>query len=100
VWAHSDATVEQLPLDAVGRVPWWPPGRDEVTLHRILVHLIAETNRHAGHADVVRELVDGSVGLRRDGGNLPEGDAAWWREYRDQVERAAHRADADAADGT
>ena len=73
VWAHSDATVEQLPLDAVGRVPWWPPGRDEVTLHRILVHLIAETNRHAGHADVVRELVDGSVGLRRDGGNLPGG---------------------------
>jgi hypothetical protein len=54
VWVHSDATVDALALDAVGRVPWWPDGRSEVTLHRILVHMIAETHRHAGHADLVR----------------------------------------------
>ena len=58
VWAHSDATIESLALDAVGRVPWWSPDRSEVTLHRILVHMTAETHRHAGHADIVRELID------------------------------------------
>src|SRR4051794_12230538 len=62
VGAPSDATVEALPLDAPGVVPWWREGRREVTLHRILVHVIAETHRHAGHADIVRELVDGSAG--------------------------------------
>src|SRR5687768_8747114 len=34
-WAHSDATIAALPLDAVGRVPHWPAERAEVTLHRI-----------------------------------------------------------------
>ena len=42
-WAHSDATIGALALDAIGQVPWWPPERREVTLHRILVHMIAET---------------------------------------------------------
>ncbi|HEU4426014.1 MAG TPA: DinB family protein [Pilimelia sp.] len=92
VWAHSDATIETLPLDAVGRVPWWPPERNEVTLHRILVHMIAETNRHAGHADVVRELIDGAVGLRDGNDNMPPVDRAWWEGYRDRLERAAREA--------
>jgi uncharacterized damage-inducible protein DinB len=92
VWAHSDATVEQLPLDAAGTVPWWSEGRREVTLHRILVHVIAETGRHAGHADIVRELIDGSAGLRRDVDNMAPGDQSWWRAYYDRVERAAREA--------
>ncbi len=45
-----------------GHVPWWPEEHSAVTLHQILVHMIAETHRHAGHADIVRELVDGAVG--------------------------------------
>src|SRR3712207_4213269 len=32
VWAHSDATIESLPLDATGNVPWWPQERRQVTL--------------------------------------------------------------------
>jgi hypothetical protein len=92
VWAHSDATIAALDLDAVGHVPWWPTERSEVTLHRILVHVIAETNRHAGHADIVRELIDGSVGLRVDNDNLPSTDEVWWTGYRDRVERAARAA--------
>lgn len=92
VWVHSDATVDALALDAIGNVPWWPPDRSEVTLHRILVHVIAETNRHAGHADIVRELVDGAVGLRKDNDNLAPGDRAWWEGYRDRLERAARAA--------
>ena len=86
-WAHADATIESLPLDAAGRVPWWRPERRDVTLHRILVHVIAETHRHAGHADIVRELVDGAAGLRADNDNLPEVDPGWWAGYRDRLER-------------
>jgi uncharacterized damage-inducible protein DinB len=92
VWVHSDATVEALPLDAEGFVPWWPEDRRTVTLHRILVHITTETHRHAGHADIVRELIDGAVGLRLGTENLPDADAAWWREYRDRVEQAARTA--------
>lgn len=93
-WAHSDATIEELPLDALGRVPWWPPERRETTLHRILVHVIAETNRHAGHADIVRELIDGAAGLRADNDNLPAGDRAWWESYRSRLEQVAREAGA------
>jgi hypothetical protein len=65
---------------------------NEVTLHRILVHVLAETNRHAGHADIVRELIDGAAGLRPGNDNLASTDPAWWQNYRDQLERAAQRA--------
>ena len=92
VWAHGDGTVAALPLDAVGHVPWWPPERATVTLHRVLVHLVAEVHHHAGHADIVRELVDGSAGLRPGNANLPEGDEQWWRAHRDRVEEAAREA--------
>jgi len=92
VWAHADATIEALPLDAIGHVPHWPKERSEVTLHRILVHVVAETNRHAGHADIVRELIDGSVGLRQNNDNMPSGDQQWWVEFRERVERAAQQA--------
>jgi len=89
VWAHSDATIGALALDATGRVPWWPEDRGEVTLHRILVHMIAETDRHAGHADIVRELIDGAVGLRDGNTNMPPGDQAWWQDFRHRLELAA-----------
>ena len=89
VWAHSDATLAALPLDAVGLVPWWRPESREPTLHRVLVHVVAETHRHAGHADLVRELVDGSAGLRPEAINLPDRDEAWWAGHRDRLERVA-----------
>jgi uncharacterized damage-inducible protein DinB len=40
VQAHSDATIEALDLDATGRVPWWAPDAQQVTLLRILAHRI------------------------------------------------------------
>lgn len=88
VWAHSDATIGALGLDAPGHVPWWrAPGT--VTLHRILVHMIAETQRHLGHADIVRELVDGAVGLRPGNDNLPREDASWWAAHRARIHETA-----------
>ena len=91
VWSHSDETIEALDLDAPGQVPWWPEERRGVTLGRILVHLIAETNRHAGHADIVRELVDGVAGMRAGDQNLPSSDSAWWQTYRERLEQTANR---------
>ncbi|WP_073392518.1 DinB family protein [Jatrophihabitans endophyticus] len=91
VWAHSDATIAALPLAAVGEVPWWPAPRRRVTLHRILVHIIAETNRHAGHADIVREAVDGAVGLRADNDNMGVTDPTELARHRERLEDAAQR---------
>jgi uncharacterized damage-inducible protein DinB len=91
VSAHSNATIDALELDAIGHVPWWPPEHAEVTLHRVLVHMIAETERHAGQADIVRELIDGVVGLRQDNDNMAPGDRVWWESYRDRLERVARQ---------
>jgi hypothetical protein len=91
-WEHAAATIDALSLEDTGRVPWWPEERATVTLHRVLVHMIAETHRHAGHADILREGLDGAAGLSAARSNLPEGDAAWWADYRGRIERAAREA--------
>jgi uncharacterized damage-inducible protein DinB len=92
-WLHADKTIESNDLDTVGRVLHWPVEKQEVTLHRVLVHLVAETNRHAGHADIVRELIDNAVGLRLGNENMTDGDAAWWAAYRAELETVAREAD-------
>jgi uncharacterized damage-inducible protein DinB len=91
-WAHADETIETLDLDAIGHVPWWPPERAEVTLHRVLCHMIYEAGRHAGQADIVRESIDGAVGLRQGNDNMAPGDAQFWTDYRVRVENAARTA--------
>lgn len=87
LWAHCDQTIASLPLDAPGRVPWWADDRSDVTLGRILLHMTAELHRHAGHADIVRELIDGAAGLRADNSNLPDGQD--WQSHHDRVEASA-----------
>ena len=87
VWAHSDATIESLALDDVGHVEWWP--RHEVTLFAVLVHVLAETTRHAGHADILREEVDGAVGTDAEAMAEPQHDAAFWAAQRARIEDAA-----------
>lgn len=56
--AKTDALVRSTALDAPCRLK----GQDGVSLRWVLVHLINETARHAGHADAVRELLDGTTG--------------------------------------
>jgi hypothetical protein len=74
VQAFADETIDALPLDAIGHVAHW--GGAEVTLHHIMVHKIVDLQRHAGHADIVREQIDGSTGLLADASNLPD-DMDW-----------------------
>ncbi|MFD7711186.1 DinB family protein [Streptomyces sp. NPDC059785] len=91
-WAHSDATVRALELDAIGHVPWWPAERRTVTLHHIMVRVLSDTQRHAGHADIVRELVDGTAGHVRGKDTLPDRDQAWWERHRCRLEAVAREA--------
>ncbi|MFF8387375.1 DinB family protein [Streptomyces kanasensis] len=89
-WEHSDATINELPLDAPGHVPWWSEPYLNTNLFAILVHVLGETNRHAGHADILREDVDGRTGMR------PEHEMQIDEEGRDahcaKIEQAARSA--------
>ncbi len=62
VAARTDALVVALPsLNAahpLPEAPWFPAGA-AWTARRVLLHLIAETAQHAGHADIIREALDG-----------------------------------------
>jgi hypothetical protein len=85
---HADATIDALAIDAPGFVPWWP--RPEVKLFNVMVHVLTETNRHAGHADILRELLDGAVG---DGPAPTSGpDDTDWEAHRLRIEKAARSA--------
>lgn len=76
VQAFADETIDALPLDAIGYVAHW--GGAEVSLHEIMVHNVVDLQRHTGHADVLREQFDGSVGLLPGHSNLPD-DTDWRR---------------------
>jgi len=91
--AHADETIRSLELEAPGHVPWW--SRPTVTLHTMLVHVLAETARHAGHADILREQLDGRVGMRPENLNLEPHDEQWWADYRAQIEAAARAAESE-----
>gem|GEM_PF-4387177 len=54
--------------------------------------MIVDIYRHAGHADILRGLIDGAVGADRRWSILPPGDEAWWKTYRSKVEDAALQA--------
>ena len=89
VGSFADQTIEQLPLDAPGQVPWWQPGRQEVTLQHIMVHVIYDLARHGGHADIMREQDDGAIGWERDNSNIPDGYD--WPAYVARLTQLADR---------
>jgi len=80
---HADETIEALPVDAPGYMPWWP--QPTVKLFNVMVHLVTETNRHLGHADILREQLDGALGS--DPTPPSSQDDADWTTHRAKVER-------------
>ena len=62
VAARTDALVESLPdLDLshpLPPAPWFPPGATR-SARRVFLHIVAETAQHSGHADIIRETIDG-----------------------------------------
>jgi uncharacterized damage-inducible protein DinB len=54
----ANDVVHDLPIEHTGRA-WFG---DEVSMRWVLIHMVEETARHAGHMDILRELIDGSAG--------------------------------------
>ncbi len=79
--AHSDATIETLDVESSGRVPHWPS--PDTTLGYLLVWVLADTAQHAGHADIVREMIDGRTGSDTDTSNTD------WSTYVQRIQAAA-----------
>lgn len=88
-FAHADAVIAELPIDAPGTVPWWPEDRRHVTLGQVIQHVALDEARHAGHADILREQLDGVVGLHTPGNNLPDWTPERWRTHVAELERIA-----------
>ncbi|MFQ6172441.1 DinB family protein [Oryzobacter sp. R7] len=84
-WAHADASLAEVPLDTPATVPWWPEDRRNTTFGHLAVRVVAETAQHAGHADILREVVDGRGGRDHD----DMGDAQWWDAYVARIQAAA-----------
>ena len=89
VWAHADATIEALRLDDRGYVPWWD---EEVPLFNVMAARLVDSVRHAGHADILRESVDGAVGVDAGGLPLHGRDDSYWEARRARIEDAARAA--------
>ncbi len=84
-WRHSDESIAELDLNAAAQVSWWKPARRDTTFGHLLVRVVAETAQHAGHADIIRELIDGRGGRDHD----DAGDEEWWASYVERVQAAA-----------
>jgi hypothetical protein len=82
--AHGDRSIAELPLDTPAEVPHWAEGKRSTTFGALLVRMVDETAHHAGHADILRELIDGQGGADAD-----MMDAAGWTEYYTKIQQAA-----------
>jgi len=93
VWAHGDRTLDSVGLDDLGEVPWWPEERRHPSLRRVLVHLVAETHRHVGQMDILREQLDGAVGMTQAVPNLPAVGEQWWADHHARLAALADEFD-------
>ncbi|WP_395657872.1 DinB family protein [Nocardioides sp.] len=65
VAAATDELVRTVDLDArqpLPAAPWFEPGASW-SARRVFVHILAETSQHAGHADILRETIDGQKSM-------------------------------------
>jgi uncharacterized damage-inducible protein DinB len=71
--AAANAAIDELPLEHLGTA-WFG---EQVTMRWVLVHMLEEVARHAGHMDIARELIDGTTGDHPDAANTPDTPGAW-----------------------
>lgn len=88
-WRHAEETFAVTGIDDTGTVPWWPEARRHPTLRMLLAHVTVETARHAGHLDVLRELIDAQAGRFAGDRSIPGTDEIDWGVYVAQVQAAA-----------
>ena len=82
----SDATIAALAIDGPGFVPWW---NEDVQLFDVMIHRLSDSTRHAGHADILREQLDGSVGVGSSDPPLHGRDVTFWNARHAELERIA-----------
>ncbi len=88
-WEHAQETFAALDLGARGQIPTSPYAK--VTLGEMMVHMVDEVARHAGHMDIVRELIDGGIGRYAGDGAI---DTDYdWVSYRERVQAGARLAE-------
>ncbi|MBJ7290937.1 DinB family protein [Williamsia sp.] len=88
-WAHAQKTFDASDLATPGLVPWWPADRRDVTLGKIIVHMLGETARHAGQMDILRESLDGAAGLYATNDNMAHSEASALRDYVAKLQEVA-----------
>jgi hypothetical protein len=86
VGEHVDATIAALAIDSQGFVPWW---NEDVQLFSVMIHRLSDSTRHAGHADILREQLDGSVGVDSSSPPLHGRDAMFWNTRYTELEQIA-----------
>lgn len=94
-WQHSDESLDTIALDAPASVEWWPEEKRATTFGHLVARVLAETAQHAGHCDIVRELIDGRGG--RDSSGM--GDEEWWDSYVGKIQTAAEAHREGSVDG-
>ena len=85
---RTESIVRSLPVDhpvPVPDAPWFPKDVDAWSLRWVLLHLIQETGRHAGHADIVRESIDGATGFELLAAAEDWPDEPWLQKWRPAV---------------
>jgi hypothetical protein len=82
-WARSDAAIAELGPAHPSSVAWWPQERRRTTLGRLLVRVALDTAQHAGHADILRELLAGR------GADHEYSDDAQWTAHVARIQEAA-----------
>ncbi|GAA1391178.1 DinB family protein [Luteococcus peritonei] len=95
---QADELIASQPMDTPGTIPWWPA--PQTTLGAVLVHHLAEVARHVGHADILRELLDGRAGLHPENRMLPTDDPQHWEEQVERARTLAKRAEVGALDAS
>jgi hypothetical protein len=83
--AHADQSITELDPLTPARVAHWPEDRRDTTMGVLLIRMVGETARHAGHADIVRELIDGRAGPDHD----EVFDETFWQKYLARIQAAA-----------
>lgn len=80
------AAIEDLgqPVPVPRDQPWFPKDIDAWSVRWVLLHLIEETARHAGHADIIRESIDGATGIELLAGAEGWPASQWLTPWRPQ----------------
>lgn len=82
--AHADGVISALDLEAPASVAHWPEDQRDTTMGVLLIRMVSETAQHAGHADIIRELIDGKGGPDQDAFDEPA-----WRKFFALTQAAA-----------